>query len=72
MDKLIKVERQNDVLVVSSREVARNFEKRHNDVIEVIEAKVKNLTTENIVVKNYFIESEFTTCGECGQVQNVF
>ena len=63
MSNLIKIINQEGNLVVSSREVARDFEKRHNDVVEAIENKIKNLTTENIVVGNYFIESEFNHKG---------
>lgn len=73
MDKLIRVEKKDNVLVVSSREIARNFDKEHYHVIEAIENKienltheksgVENLTTENIVVESYFIESKFTHRG---------
>lgn len=41
--------------VVSSREIADNFDKRHNDVVNSIE----NLTTKNIVVKEMFKEDTF-------------
>ncbi|MCL1950464.1 MAG: phage regulatory protein/antirepressor Ant [Turicibacter sp.] len=43
-------------VVVSSRVVAEDFGKRHNHVMDAIREK---LTTENSVVKNWFIESEF-------------
>lgn len=56
---LINITNQNGSLVVSSREVAEHFEKRHNDVVDAIENKIKNLTTENIVVENYFTKSIF-------------
>ena len=59
MTNLIKV--NNGELVVSSREVAENFEKRHSHVVEAIENKIQNLTTEKSEVKisNLFIESEY-------------
>lgn len=41
--------------VVNSREIADNFDKRHNDVVNSIE----NLTTKNIVVKEMFKEDTF-------------
>ncbi len=63
MSNLINITNQNGNLVVSSREVAEHFDKRHNDVVEAIENKIKNLTTGNIVVQDYFIESEFNHRG---------
>lgn len=63
MNNLINIQNKDGQLIVTSREVAKNFEKRHNDVVEAIENKIKNLTTENIVVGNYFIESEFNHKG---------
>lgn len=59
----VTILKQDGNLVVSSREVARDFEKRHNDVVTAIENKIKNLTTENIVVQNYFIENTFNHRG---------
>ena len=55
MSEIINVQNLDGQLLVSSREIANNFEKRHNDVVKVIE----NLTTENFVVKEMFIESTF-------------
>lgn len=55
MVEIINVQNLNGQLLVSSREIATNFEKRHNDVVKAIE----NLTTENFVVKEMFIESTF-------------
>lgn len=51
----IDVKEYEGQIVVSSREVANNFEKRHNDVVNSIE----NLTTKNIVVKEMFKEDTF-------------
>lgn len=42
-------------LVVTSRQVAEDFGKRHADVTEII----RKLTTENSAVKNMMIESKF-------------
>ena len=54
MNELISISNQGGKLVVSSREVARNFEKEHKDVLETI----RNLIAENSAVKNTIIESE--------------
>jgi len=51
---------KDGVTVMSSRVVAEDFGKRHNDVVSKIEEK---LTTENITVKNWFIESTFNHKG---------
>ncbi len=59
MTDLINVNNRNGELVVSSREVATNFGKRHNDVVRAIEGKIKNLTTQNCVVEKYFIPAVF-------------
>ena len=55
MNELINISNQGGKLVVSSREVARNFEKEHKDVLETI----RNLIAENSAVKNTIIESEY-------------
>lgn len=53
--EVVNIQELDGALLVSSREIATNFEKRHNHVVEVIE----KLTTENMVVKEMFIESTF-------------
>ena len=53
--ELINIKDIDGSLLASSREIATNFGKRHNDVVKTIE----NLTTENFVVKEMFIESTF-------------
>lgn len=58
MNELMLFEKGEHV-VVSSRIVAERFAKRHNDVVNTIESKLKNLTTNNFVVENYFIASTF-------------
>ncbi len=61
MNNLINISNSNGNLVVSSREVARDFEKEHYHVIDAIENKTKNLTHKNSGVKisDLFIESEY-------------
>lgn len=61
MSNLIKITNQDGNLVVSSREVARDFEKEHYHVIEAIENKIKNLTHGNSGVKitELFIENKY-------------
>lgn len=65
MSNLINIVNQNGRLTVSSREVARDFEKEHYHVIDAIENKIENLTHENSGVKisDLFIESEFNHRG---------
>ncbi|WP_122640493.1 Rha family transcriptional regulator [Romboutsia sp. Marseille-P6047] len=52
---VVNIKNLNGNLLVSSRDIANNFEKRHNHVVESIE----RLTTENMVVKEMFIENTF-------------
>lgn len=53
---LINIENQDGALVVSSREVAQNFEKRHDHVLDT----VRNIITENSgLIGKYFIESSY-------------
>lgn len=54
---LVKIEEMNkeEILVVSSRDVAEDFGKEHKDILE----SIRNLTAENSAVKNMFIESEY-------------
>lgn len=51
MSNLINIINQDGNLVVSSRDVARDFGKEHYHVIEAIENKIKNLTHENSGVR---------------------
>lgn len=55
MDKLINISNQEGKLVVSSREVARNFGKEHKDVLET----VRNLIAEKSAVKEIILESQY-------------
>lgn len=56
MKELISIKTHEGEMVVTSREVAENFEKRHSDVIEKIEEFIK---TENSVMTKMFIESSY-------------
>lgn len=53
MENLVKIE--NNEVVVSSREIAEHFEKRHADVLEAIE----NIKTENSVLTSMFHETTY-------------
>lgn len=53
--ELINIENRKGNLVVSSREIAKNFEKEHKHVMEA----VRNLMAENSTVKSLVIESEY-------------
>lgn len=55
MNELIKITEKEGQLVVTSRQIAGDFEKRHADVIEKIEELIK---TENSVM-TMFIESSY-------------
>lgn len=68
--QLINIENKNGVAVVSSRVVAKDFGKRHSDVITKIEGKVRpNGVVENGLIQgiedvreipsNYFIKNEY-------------
>ena len=55
MSKIINILNQDGQLVVSSRQIAEDFDKRHSDVLEKIEELIK---TENSVM-TMFIESSY-------------
>lgn len=61
INKLIEIQNKEGVLLVSSREVAENFEKEHYHVTKAIENKVENLTHGNLGVEisKLFIESQY-------------
>lgn len=61
MKNLVKVE--NNQVVVSSREIAVNFEKRHDHVLRDIENHMKSLENADYpnLGRGLFIESEYTT-----------
>ena len=68
-DLIIKITKTEDEkLVVSSREVAANFEKRHDNVIRDIEELINQnsiLSSENSILSSqkYFIESSYKVEG---------
>lgn len=55
MSELINVQQVDDQLLVSSREIATNFEKQHKHVIE----KIENTRAENSAIQEMFIESTY-------------
>lgn len=62
MSNLINISNNNGNLVVSSREIAVNFEKEHKNVIRDIENYVEMLKNgESSKLSSLFIESEYTT-----------
>lgn len=60
MNKLINILNQDGQLVVTSRQIAEDFEKEHKNVLQAI----SNLVAENSAVKNMFIESSFESRGK--------
>lgn len=60
MENIINVQNIEGQMVVSSREVAQNFEKEHKNVLQTI----KNLVAENQAAKNFFIESSYENRGK--------
>ena len=55
MGEIINVQNLEGQLLVSSREIATNFEKQHKHVIE----KIENTRAENLAVLEMFIESTY-------------
>lgn len=61
MHKDVVITRNNDgELVVTSRQVAEDFEKMHKHILE----SIRNLVDENSAVKSMFIESQFENRGK--------
>lgn len=58
MSNLINITNRNGTLIVSSREVAENFEKRHDNVVRDIENLIENEPLKNEELK-YFIPGIF-------------
>lgn len=56
-NKLINIENKNGEMVVSSREVASNFGKRHTEVLRTIEDKIGQ--NAKLRSDNYFIETSY-------------
>ena len=60
MSKIINILNQDGQLVVTSRQVAGDFEKEHKNVLQTI----SNLIAENSAVKNMIIESYYEVRGK--------
>jgi len=60
MSKIINILNQDGQLVVTSRQVAGDFEKEHKHVLE----SIRNLIAENSAVKNMIIESYYEVRGK--------
>ena len=59
-NELINIENKNGVMVVSSREVANNFGKRHDKLVSEIERMYSSLIGESKMVDTpYFIENYY-------------
>lgn len=56
-NKLINIENNNGVMVVSSREVAKNFNKEHNKILRSIEGYQKRNSSQNWL--QYFIPNKY-------------
>ena len=61
MREVINIQDIDGLLLVSSREVAINFEKRHADVIKVIDSKISE--NEKLRSQKYFIENTYKVEG---------
>lgn len=57
MNNLINISNNDGILVVSSREIAQNFEKRHDHTLRAIENLISSDSTQNW--GQYFIPSEY-------------
>lgn len=56
---VVNITEKDGQAVVSSRDIAENFEKEHKNVVRAIE----NLTAQNCTVKNMFVEDKFNHRG---------
>ncbi|MPM42977.1 hypothetical protein SDC9_89649 [bioreactor metagenome] len=65
MNNLIKILNQDGQLVVTSRQIAEDFDKRNSHVVEAIENKIKSLTAENseVEISKLFIPTTFNHNG---------
>ena len=60
MNELIKIKNENGVLLVTSRQIAEDFDREHKTVLDAI----RNLTAENYAVKSLIIESDYEVRGK--------
>lgn len=65
MNNLINILNKDGQLVVTSRQIADDFEKRNSHVVEAIENKIKSLTAENseVNISRLFIPSTYNHNG---------
>lgn len=63
MSNLIKISNQDGQLVVTSKQIAENFEKDHRVVVRAIENKVESLTAQKCSVEKLFIPTTFNHNG---------
>ncbi|SHE84103.1 phage regulatory protein, rha family [Tissierella praeacuta DSM 18095] len=62
MNNLINIQNKDGKLTVSSREVAENFEKSHDNVIKSVENYIETLkNTDSSKLSSLFIEGKYTT-----------
>lgn len=59
MNGLINILNKDGQLVVTSRQIAEDFEKDHRVVVRAIENKLESLTAQNCSVQNLFIPTTF-------------
>ena len=63
MNKIINILNQDGQLVVTSRQVAEDFDKDHRVVVRAIENKAASLTEQNCSVEKLFIPSTYNHNG---------
>ncbi|MBS5937147.1 Rha family transcriptional regulator [Clostridium sp.] len=59
MNKIINISNQEGQLVVTSRQIAEDFEKDHRVVVRAIENKAESLTEQNCSVEKLFIPTTY-------------
>jgi len=59
-DTLINIENRDGILVTSSREIAKRFDKLHKDILE----SIRNLAAENSATKIMFLETNYINRGK--------
>ncbi|MED1599766.1 Rha family transcriptional regulator [Alkalihalophilus marmarensis] len=66
MAKAIVLNEDNGVVYASSRQVAKDFGKRHDHTLESVRDIIKNLSPENsgVRIDEYFIESQYVSRGK--------
>lgn len=67
MKDLIEIQNQNGKLVVSSRVIAENLNKRHSDVLESLDS-----ISENRDFRSLIIPSSYKVDGQKKKLQRIF